>query len=129
MASPNLHNDVFDAALAKLATATAVHICSSEPADHAGIAGVSLGSYTLTPGAGNGDWTIADGDTSGRKLTLAAQSGNNATGSGNANYLAFTDGSTLLAVIDGDGEAVNAGSPFTIAATDVVEFRDPVNEA
>lgn len=128
MASPSLHNDVYDAALAELATATAVHICSSEPADHAGIAAVSLGSYTLSAGDGNGDWTIGDGDTSGRKLTLGAQSGNNATDDGDADFLAFTDGATLLCVIDGDGETVNSGSPFTIAATDVVELRDPVNE-
>lgn len=128
MASPNLHNDVYDAALAKIATCTAVHACTSEPADHAGIAAVSVGSYTLTAGAGNGDWTIADGDTSGRKLALAAQSGNNGTGTGQANFLAFTDGVTLLAVIDGDGDTINSGSPWTIAATDVVEMRDPVNE-
>lgn len=128
MASPNLHNDVYDAALAELATATAVHACSAEPANHAGIAAVSLGSYTITAGAGNGDWTIADGDTSGRKLTLGAQSGNNGTATGAADFLAFTDGTTLLCVIDGDGDTINSGSPWSIAATDVVELRDPTNE-
>lgn len=128
MASPNFHNDVYDAALAELATATAVHACTAEPANHAGIAAVTVGNYTLTAGAGNGDWVIADGDTSGRKLTLTAQSGNNATGTGAANFLAFTDGTTLQGVIDGDGDTLNSGSPWTIAATDVVELRDPVNE-
>lgn len=128
MAVPSFHDDVYDAALAELATATAVHVCSAEPANHAGIAAVSLGSYTITAGAGNGDWTIADGDTSGRKLTLAAQSGNNATASGDGDVLAFTDGTTLLGVIAGSGETLNSGSPFTIGATDVVELRDPVNE-
>lgn len=129
MAAPNLHNDVYDAALDELATATVVHACSAEPANHAGIAAVSLGSYTLTAGDGNGDWTIADGDTSGRKLTLAAQSGQNGTATGAADYLAFTDGTTLLAVIEGDGETINSGSPWTIAQTDVVEFADPTSEA
>lgn len=128
MASPNLHNDVYDAALAEIATCVTVHACTAEPANHAGIAAVSVGSYTLTAGAGNGDWTIADGDTSGRKLTLGAQSGNNGTGTGAANFLAFTDGTTMLCVIDGDGDTINSGSPWTIAATDVVEMRDPVNE-
>lgn len=125
---PSLHNDVFDAALAEIATCTAVHICSSAPANHAGISAVSLGSYTITAGAGNGDWTIGDGDTSGRKITLGAQSGNNATADGDADFLAFTDGTTLLCVIDGDGETVNNGSPFQISAVDVMEFRDPTNE-
>jgi hypothetical protein len=128
MASPNLHDNVFDAALDEIATCTAVHACSAEPANHAGIAAVSLGSYTLTAGAGNGDWTIANGDTSGRKITLGAQSGNNGTATGAADFLAFTDGTTMKAVIDGDGDTINSGSPWTISATDVVEFRDPINE-
>jgi hypothetical protein len=120
-----VHDNVLDGALDVVATATAVHICSAEPANQAGIAAVTLGSYTLTAGDGNGDWTIANGDVSGRKLTLGAQSGNNATGSGDADWLAFTDGTTLLLTIAGDGDAVNSGSPFTIAATNVYEIRDP----
>lgn len=127
MASPSFHNDVFDASLAKIATANAVHACTAEPANHAGIAAVSVGNYVLTPGAGNGDWVIADGDVSGRKLTLGAQSGNNGTASGAANFLAFTDGTTLLGVVDGDGDTVNNGSPWTISALKVVEWGDPVN--
>ena len=126
--APTAHNDVFDAALDEIATATAVHACTSEPANHAAIAGVSVGNYTLTAGDGNGDWTIADGDTSGRKLTLGAQSGNNATGTGAANFFAFTDGTTLLYVTNGSGDTLNSGSAWTLAAHDVVELRDPVDE-
>lgn len=120
-----VHNDVYDAALDKIATATAVHVCTSEPANHAGIAAVTVGNYTLTAGDGNGDWTVADGDTSGRKVTCGAQSGNNGTATGAANYLAYTDGTTLLVTIAGDGDTVNSGSPFTIAAVDVLEIADP----
>lgn len=115
----------FDAALAVVATCTAVHVCTSQPANHAGIAAVSVGNYTLTAGNGNGDWTIANGDTSGRKITLGAQSGNNGTATGAANFLAFTDGTTMHLAIAGDGDTVNSGSPFTIAATNVLELRDP----
>lgn len=125
MASPSFHDDVYDASLDKLATANAVHACTAEPANHAGIAAVSVGSYTITAGDGNGDWTIANGDTNGRKITLGAQSGNNGTGTGAANVMAFTDGTTLLGVIDGDGDTVNSGSPWTIAATKVIEIADP----
>lgn len=128
MAVPKWDDTVYDAALAEIAEANAAHICSAEPANHAGIAAVSLGSYTTTAGSGNGDWTIGNGDTSGRKLTLGAQSGNNATGTGDADVVAFTDGTTLKGCVTGSGETVNSGSPFTIAATDVAEFRDPVNE-
>lgn len=127
--SPTVHNDVLDAACDKIATATAVHACTSEPANHAGIAAVSVGNYVLTAGDGNGDWTVADGDTSGRKVSLGAQSGNNGTATGAANYLVYTDGTTLLYVTDGDGDTVNSGSPWSIAAYDVAEFGDPTNEA
>lgn len=121
-----VHNDVFDAALDKVATATQVSVgTSTAPTTYAGSYTGELGTYTLTAGDGNGDWTIADGDTSGRKLTLGAQSGNNGTATGTADWLAFDDGSTLLLVIAGDGDTINSGSPFTIAATNVLELRDP----
>lgn len=128
MVSPNLHNNVYDGALDVLATSNIVHACTAEPANQAGIAAVTVGNYVLTAGDGGGDWTIADGDTSGRKLTLGAQSGNNATGTGAALFLAFSDGVTLLGVIDGSGETLNSGSPWTLAALDVVEMADPINE-
>jgi hypothetical protein len=128
MSIPNFNSAVYDAALAKIATCTVVHACSAEPANHAGIAAVSLGSYTLTAGTGAGDWLIAAGDTSGRKVTLLAQSGNNGTATGVVDCLAFSDGTTLLGVIDGDGDTINSGSPWTISAVDVTEFRAAVNE-
>lgn len=132
MASPNFHDLVFDGALDVIATCVRVDACSTEPTTHTeATATFTVGNYTLTAGAGGGDWTIANGDTSGRKLTLGAQSGNNATGTGAANFLAFTrtsPSSQLIAVIDGDGDTLNSGSPWTIAATDVSEFRDPTNE-
>ena len=125
MAVPNIHNDVYDAALNKIATCTRVSACTSVPANFAGIAAVSVGNYTLTAGAGSGDWVVADGDTSGRKISLTAQSGNNGTATGAAEALAFDDGTTLLCVIDASGQTVNNGSPWTIAAVKVFEFSDP----
>jgi hypothetical protein len=59
-------NDVFDAALNEIATGTTIHICSAEPANFAGIAAVSLG--TATPSFTG----PADGDVSGRKITIDA---------------------------------------------------------
>jgi hypothetical protein len=132
MASPNWHDDVYDGALDVVATAIRVDVCTTEPTNYTEATSTySVGNYTLTAGDGNGDWTIANGDTSGRKVTMGAQSGNNATGDGDANFLAFTrtsPGNQLLGVIDGDGDTLNNGSPFTIAATDVLEIRDAVDE-
>lgn len=125
MATPNLADAVYNAALDKIATCTRVSACTAEPANYAGIAAVSVGNYTLTAGTGNGDWLIADGDTSGRKITLLAQSGNNGTATGAASFLAFDDGATLLCVVAGSGQTVNNGSPWTIAQFKVIEMRDP----
>jgi len=128
MASPKLDDAVFDAALAKIATCTRVSACTAEPANFAGIAAVSVGNYTLTAGAGNGDWVIANGDVSGRKISITAQSGNNGTATSAASFLAYDDGTTLLAVTDGSGQTINNGSPWTLGAYDVVEIHDPVDE-
>ena len=122
----SFHNDVPDAALDKVATCTRVDVCTTEPTTLTeATTTYSVGNYTLTAGDGGGDWVIADGDTSGRKLTLQAQSGNNGTGTGAANFLGFTDGTTLLYTCAGDGDTVNNGSAFTIAATNIFEIRDP----
>ena len=128
MAIPKADNSVLDATLAKIATSTTVYVCSAEPANQAGIAAVSLGSYTITAGTGNGDWLIANGDVSGRKVSLLAQSGNNASADGTADCLVYSDGTTLLYATDSSDEALNNGSPFTIGAYDVAELRAPVNE-
>jgi hypothetical protein len=102
-----------------------VSACTSEPANFAGIAAVSVGNYTLTAGDGGGAWTIANGDTNGRKITLGAQSGNNGTATGAANFLAYDDGTTLHWTTAASGDTVNSGSPWTIGAYKVAEVADP----
>ena len=125
MASPNWSDDVYDGALDVIATATRVDVCSTEPTSRTeAVTTYTLGNYTLTAGDGNGDWTIANG-SSGRKITLGAQTGNNGTATGTGDYLAFTTDSALLGVIDGDGDTVNSGSPVDISAVDVLEIADP----
>lgn len=103
-----------------------VDVCSTQPTTYAQATSTySLGNYTLTAGDGNGDWTIGAGDTSGRKLTLGAQTGNNATADGTAGHLAFTNGTdTLYHVTTVSSETTNNGSPLNISAVDVIELRD-----
>lgn len=105
---------------------TRVDVCSTQPTTYAQATSTyTLGNYTLTAGAGNGDWTIANGDTSGRKLTLGAQTGNNATASGTAAHIAITDGiSTLITVTTCSSESTNSGSPLDISAVDIAEISD-----
>ena len=115
-----------DAALDYIAAGTELHLCSSEPATYGAVAAASLGSVTLTAGDGNGDWTIADGDTSGRKLTLAAQT---VTGSadGTATHYAITRsaGTELLATDTMTNVAISNGVDQDTNAVDVCEIADP----
>lgn len=116
-------DSVLDAALAKVATATRMVVCSAQPANFAGIAAVALADVTMTAGAGNGDYTLANGDVSGRKLTVAAQSGVTVDASGTATHVVLDDGSTLLHATTCTSQALTAGNTVNVPAFDV-EFLD-----
>lgn len=114
---------VLEAALNKIATATRLVVCSGQPANFAGIAAVALADVTMTAGAGNGDYTIADGDVSGRKLTVLAQTGVPVDSSGTATHIALDDGTTLLHVTTCTSQVLTAGNTVNTPAYDA-EFAD-----
>lgn len=104
---------------------TRIDICSAAPSNYAGIAAVSLGSKTVTSGV----FTKGNGDTSGRKVTMAQQTGVSVTGTGTANHLALSNGSSLLvAVLTVTSQAVTSGNTATVNAVDVLEIADTVAE-
>lgn len=107
-------DSIMNAALAVADNGTTLHVCSGQPANHAGIAAVSLASVSMTAGSGNGDYTVADGDTSGRKLTVLAQTGLTIASSGTATHIATTDGSTLLLVTTCTSQALVANGSNTV---------------
>jgi len=115
-----VHNDVLDAALSKVATATTLTVCSSAPANFAGIAAVALAEATMS----SGDYTIADGDTSGRKVTVAAQADMPVDETGTATHIALDDGSTLLYVTECTSQALTSGNTVSTPAWDI-EIADP----
>lgn len=112
-------DSVLDAALNKIATATRQTICSAQPANFAGIAAVLLADNVVD----SGDFTKANGDVSGRKVTIAAQNGITVDASGNATHICLDDGTTLLHVTTVTSQALTAGNTVNIAAYDV-EFAD-----
>lgn len=120
----SIHNDVLDAALDELATAVKITVCSGEPANFAGIAAVALAEVTVTAGDGNGDYAIADGDASGRKVTVTAQSAVPIDSSGTATHIAYDDGTTLQAVTTCTSQVLTSGGTVTIPAHDW-EIADP----
>lgn len=117
-------NSTIDAMLAEIATATRLVVCSGEPANFAGIAAVALADVTLTAGDGNGDYTIADGDVSGRKITVAQQADVEIDATGTATHVALDDGTDLIYVTTCTSQALTDGGTVTIPAWDV-EVADP----
>ena len=124
----NWTDTTYDQTLDYIATATRVTIGNgTPPVAYAASYTGAIASYTLTAGSGNGDWLKANGDTSGRKLTLLAQTGQNAGASTTADWLAFDVGTTFIGTIDADGQTANSGSPIDISQVDVLEVRDAIN--
>jgi hypothetical protein len=116
----SLDNTVLDAPEGIIDNVTAIHVCSAAPANHAGIAAVSLADVTVD----SSDFTPAEGDVSGRKVTVAAQSAVPVDASGTATHIAGTDGSTMLFLTECTSQALTSGNTVNIPAFDI-EFRDP----
>lgn len=118
-------DSTLDPVLTEIATATRLCVCSAEPANFAGIAAVLLASVAVTPGDGGGDFTIANGDTSGRKVTVAQQTGISISSSGTGNHIVLDDGASLVFVTTCTAQALTSGGTVTVPAWDV-EIADPV---
>jgi len=115
-----IHDDVLDAALGIIDNATILHICSSQPANFAGIASVTLGNKSSPGFTGP-----ANGDTSGRKITINAITDGSVTATGTASHFALADSTRLLAAGDlASSQSVTSGNTFTLAAFDI-EIPDP----
>jgi hypothetical protein len=109
-----------------IALANILHVCSTQPANYAGIAAVSLADVAMTPGVGNGDYTRGDGDVSGRKITVLAQTAIpvDATGSAGHLALAVTGSSRLCAVTTCTAQGLTSGNTVNTPAYDH-EVNDP----
>lgn len=85
--------------------------CSAEPANYAGIAAVALATATLA----SGDYTVAAGDVSGRKVTVAAKSGVTIDASGTANHVVLHDNASILGYVTTcDALVLTAGGGNTV---------------
>lgn len=118
-------NRVFDAGLNALDTeANRVDICSQEPTSYA----EATSTYTLGNTTSISVSAPTDGDTSGRKVTVAAISGASVTGSGSATHFAITDTTNSRLLITGalssGGQTVTSGNTFALNALDI-EIPDP----
>lgn len=119
-------DSVLDAALSEIKTnCTLMTVCSGEPASYtaANIGGGDfLGDVTMI----NGDFTIGNGDTSGRKVAVASKSSVNVDNTGTATHVALLDvaNTTLLYVTTCTSQALTSGNTITFPTWDI-EIADP----
>lgn len=110
-----------DGGLEAIDGCTALNICTAEPSSIAECDSLSLiPAHTLA----GGDFTIANGDTSGRKVTIAQQATLTIDASGTATHVAINDGTDYY-VTTCTSQALTSGGTVTVPAWDI-EIADPV---
>ena len=116
---------ILDKTLDEIATATKQVLCSAQPTTYAEAnATYALADIVID----SGDFTKANGDTSGRKVTIGAQTGVLIDTSGTGTHIALirTADSTLIYVTTCTSQAVTANGSNTVnmPAWDI-ELADP----
>ena len=94
-----------------------LHICSAQPTTFLeATTTYNLATFTISPA----DYTKANGDVSGRKNTLAAQTGASITADGTATHAAVTttSGSVLELVTTTTSQALTSGGTVDTSAFD-----------
>ena len=110
-------NDVLDGSLNIVRAATRLVAVSGQPASYAAADAGRLAEAALTVG----DFALAAGDISGRKVTIAAKSGLSVIAAGTADHVALLDAGTsrLLYVTTCPAQALPVGGTVSIAAWSV----------
>lgn len=117
---------VLDGSHARTAEGNLRVLCSAEPTTYTeATVTFALADAAMTPGDGN-DYTIADGDTSGRKVTVAAKNGETVDANGDVTHEAIVDtGNTrLLRVTTVPSQTLTSGNQVNMGAW-AVEIADP----
>ena len=120
-----VHDDVLDGAFDVLDQANLMIACSVQPTTWAeAVTTFALADVVMVP---NTNFTKANGDTSGRKVTVAAKSGVLIDVSGTPTHVALVDATRLLYVTTCTGGALTANGSNTVnfPAWDI-EIEDPV---
>lgn len=89
-------------------------LCSTQPTTRTeAVTTYMLASTTLNKTT---EITLANGDTSGRKMTISAKSGVSVTNSGTGQHVAICDATNLLFVTTTSSQAVSAGGTVDIGS-------------
>ena len=118
----SVHDSVLDGAFDILDQANIMTACNAEPTTRTqAVTTFALADVAMTV---NSDYTKANGDTNGRKVTVASKSGVNVDTSGTATHVALCDGTNLLYVTTCTSQALTSGNTVNFPAWDV-EIADP----
>ena len=116
---------ILDKTLDEIATATRMILCNAQPTTYTEAnATFALSDVTLS----GGDFTKANGDASGRKVTIAAKTGVLIDASGTGNHIALVrvSDTTLIYVTTCTSQAVTANGSNTVNFPAwKVEIADP----
>jgi hypothetical protein len=89
-------------------------LCSTQPTTRTeAVTTYMLASTTLNKAS---EITLANGDTSGRKMTISAKSGVSVTNTGTGQHVAICDATNLLFVTTTTSQAVSAGGTCDIGS-------------
>lgn len=120
----SVHDDVLDGALNIIKNnCTKITVCNAQPTTYTeGNATFALADVTVD----TTDFTNANGDTNGRKLTVGAQSAVPVDTTGTANHIALLDvtNSKLLYVTTCTSQGLTSGNTVNLPAWDI-EIADP----
>lgn len=119
-----IHDDVLDAALSYFSTYTEkLYICNADP----GVTWANIASYGIGSKSSPDFTGPANGDVSGRKITVDAITDGSVTSTDTATHWAITDDSATKILASGalaSSQAVTNGNTFTLTAIDI-EIPDP----
>lgn len=112
---------VLDLLLDGVATGTILTVCNAQPTTRTeAVTTFKLADVVVD----SGDFSKANGDTNGRKVTVAQQASIAVDTSGTATHVAICDGSDVLAVTTCTSQALTSGNTVTVPAFDI-EVSDP----
>jgi len=118
----SVNDEVLDAAFDVVDQADLMTVCNAEPTTRTeAITTFKLADVAMTP---NTDFTKADGDVSGRKVTVAAKSAVPVDTSGTATHVALVDATRLLYVTTCTSQALTSGNTCNVPAWEI-EIADP----
>lgn len=118
----SVHDDVLDGAWDVLDQGDIETVCAGQPTTRTeAITTFKLADVAMTP---NTDYTKANGDTSGRKCTVAAKNAVPVDTSGTADHIAICDATRLLYVTTCTSQVLTSGNAVNIPSWKA-EIADP----